>query len=146
MCEVYTNDHKHIENPSDNEDARRYLLYEMVLGLLIKIGIEGIRRELAIGKAVLIEASVIGEGLVWVGLRGTQVAIFSDGFKSNGLQACIRHGQGFACRTPLLERKRGVIAIVIGREGIVLFSRNGGSRQIIIPRSIRIARFAIDDV
>jgi len=26
MGEVYTNVHKHIENPSDNEDARRYLI------------------------------------------------------------------------------------------------------------------------
>jgi hypothetical protein len=26
MCEVYINVHKHIENRSDNEDARRYLI------------------------------------------------------------------------------------------------------------------------
>ena len=30
MCEVYTNVHKHIENRSDNEDARRYLKWELV--------------------------------------------------------------------------------------------------------------------
>jgi hypothetical protein len=46
----------------------------------------------------------------------------------------------------LLKRQWGVIAIVVRAELIVLFSRNGGSREIVIPWGIAVSGFAIDDV